>query len=366
MFVSARARSTPSRKRFCLRCGRNSAGTSKLPPPREQKSKIMTETVLNLNVKELLGRNQRGAKPASPCIMVIFGATGDLTGRKLIPSLYNLKRNNLLANEFAIVGLAIDALDTEGFRKAVAKDIDSFATETVDKAAKDWLIERSYYLSGQFNDPAVFTKLKNLLDELGAKHKTRDNAFFYLATSPRFFGEITRQLGSAGLTGEENRFRRAVYEKPFGNDLQSARALNTEIRSVLRERQIYRIDHYLGKETVQNMLVFRFGNGIFEPVWNRRFIDHVQITVAETVGVEKRGGYFEGVGSLRDMVPNHIFQLVSLTAMEPPISFDANAVRDEQNKILNAIQPLSSEDVLHRAVRGQYGEGVMNGEAVPA
>jgi glucose-6-phosphate 1-dehydrogenase len=324
----------------------------------------MTETVLNLNVKELLGRTGRGAKPSSPCVMVIFGATGDLTARKLIPSLYNLKRNKLLADEFAIVGVAMDALDDDSFRKAVAKDVDSFATSTVDDDAKKWILDRTYYLPGQFNDPAVFERLKGLLDDLDAKYKTRGNAFFYLATSPRFFGEITRQLGSAGLTGEENRFRRAVYEKPFGNDLASAKALNAEIRGVLRERQIYRIDHYLGKETVQNMLVFRFGNGIFEPVWNRRFIDHVQVTVAETVGVEKRGGYFEGAGTLRDMVPNHICQLLSLTAMEPPNSFHADAVRDEQAKVLNAIQPLSGESVLHCSVRGQYGEGEIEGMGV--
>jgi glucose-6-phosphate 1-dehydrogenase len=324
----------------------------------------MTETVLNLNVKELLGRTGRGAKPASPCVMVIFGATGDLTARKLIPSLYNLKRNKLITDEFAIIGVAMDAHDDESFRKAVAKDVDSFATETVDDDAKKWLLDRTFYIPGQFNDPLVFQKLKELLDGVGEKFKSRSNAFFYLATSPRFFGEITRQLGSAGLTGEEGRFRRVVYEKPFGNDLQSAKALNTEIRCVLRERQIYRIDHYLGKETVQNMLVFRFGNGIFEPVWNRRFIDHIQITVAETVGVEKRGGYFEQAGTLRDMVPNHICQLLSLTAMEPPNSFHADAVRDEQAKVLSAIQPLSGESVLHCSVRGQYGEGEIEGMGV--
>src|SRR3954470_7386440 len=326
----------------------------------------MTETVLNLNVKELLGRTGRGAKPSSPCVMVIFGATGDLTARKLIPSLYNLKRNKLLADEFAIVGVAMDAFDDDSFRKTVAKDVDSFATSTVDADAKKWILDRTYYLPGQFNDPAVFERLKGLLDELDAKYKTRGNAFFYLATSPRFFGEITRQLGSAGLTGEENRFRRAVYEKPFGNDLASAKALNAEIRGVLRERQIYRIDHYLGKETVQNMLVFRFGNGIFEPIWNRQFIDHVQISVAETVGVERRGGYFEQAGTLRDMVPNHIMQLISLTAMEPPVSFRANAVRDEQAKTLHAIQPMSDEEVLSRSVRGQYGDGTEDGKRVTA
>jgi glucose-6-phosphate 1-dehydrogenase len=326
----------------------------------------MTETVLNLRVKDVLQRAGRGARPASPCTMVIFGATGDLTARKLIPSLYNLKRNNLLSNDFAIIGIAMDSYTDETFRKNIGERIEAFATEAIDKDAKEWILSRTYYISGQFNDPAVFQKLKNVLAEVSTRHNTRDNAFFYLATSPRFFGEITRQLGAAGMIGEENRFRRLVYEKPFGNDLQSARALNAEIRSVVRERQIYRIDHYLGKETVQNMLVFRFGNGIFEPIWNRQFIDHIQITVAETVGVEKRGGYFEHAGTLRDMVPNHICQLMSLTAMEPPNSFHADAVRDEQAKILNAIQPLTGESVLHCSVRGQYGEGEIEGMGVLA
>jgi glucose-6-phosphate 1-dehydrogenase len=185
--------------------------------------------------------------------------------------------------------------------------------------------------------------------------------------APRYFGEIVRQLGAAGLAKEENgQWRRVIIEKPFGRDLESARALNAEVRQVLKEHQIYRIDHYLGKETVQNLMVFRFGNSIFEPIWNRRYIDHVQITAAETVGVETRGGYYDSSGALRDMVPNHLFQLLSLTAMEPPISFSANAVRDEQAKVLNAIAPITPEDVLSRTVRGQYGEGMVDKQRVPA
>jgi glucose-6-phosphate 1-dehydrogenase len=199
-----------------------------------------------------------------------------------------------------------------------------------------------------------------------AEHGTRGNYFFYLATAPEFFAEAVRRLGGAGLMTEDNsHWRRIIVEKPFGSDLDSARALNRELAVVLDERQIYRIDHYLGKETVQNILVFRFANGIFEPIWNRRYVDHVQVTVAETVGVETRGGYYEHAGALRDMVPSHIFQLISLTAMEPPISFAADAVRDEQAKVLHALQEFTPEDVLSRAVRGQYGPGTIDGQRVP-
>jgi glucose-6-phosphate 1-dehydrogenase len=223
------------------------------------------------------------------------------------------------------------------------------------------------YMRGDFGNPATFTQLGEVLSKIDQEFGTNQNYLFYLATAPKFFSEIVQQLGQSGLSREENgHWRRVVIEKPFGNDLDSALALNYNIKGILSEKQIYRIDHYLGKETVQNIMVFRFGNGIFEPIWNRRYIDHVAITNGETVGVEQRGGYFDAAGTLRDMVPNHMMQLISLTAMEPPASFSADAVRDEQAKVLNAIQPLSSEDVLHQAVRGQYGEGVINGERVLA
>jgi len=305
-------------------------------------------------------------RQTGPCIMVIFGASGDLTARKLMPALYNLAKSGMLSQEFAIVGVARNDMTTEQFRQTMSDNLQSFATEKVDSALRDWLIGRIYYVAGEFKDPALYTRLAATLTEADQAHKTRGNHFYYMATSPAFFGEIVDQLGAAGLAcGSNGQWRRMVFEKPFGTDLESAKELNRRIRKVLSEDQIFRIDHYLGKETVQNILVFRFSNGIFEPLWSHRFVDHVQITVAETVGVEKRGGYFDTAGTLRDMMPNHILQLLSLTTMEPPISFNADSVHDEQSKILHSIQPMNSEEVLQRAIRGQYGEGQIKGEKVP-
>ncbi len=304
-------------------------------------------------------------RPGDPCVMVIFGASGDLTKRKLIPALYNLAKDNLLSKEFALVGFARNELTSEQFRDEIGKEIGEFATTTVDPDLWHWFSRRIYYLSGDFGDPKAYQALSELLGKIDKEHGTRGNYFYYLATAPAFFGPIITQLGQAGLVEENHGWRRVIIEKPFGHDYESAVALNKEIRQVLDEKQIYRIDHYLGKETVQNILVFRFANGIFEPIWNRRYIDHIQITVAETVGVEQRGGYYEKAGTLRDMVPNHIFQLISLTAMEPPVSFDADVVRDEQAKILKALSPMTDEEVLTRTVRGQYGEGVEGNNRVP-
>jgi glucose-6-phosphate 1-dehydrogenase len=310
---------------------------------------------------------QAGPAPSGPCVMVIFGATGDLTARKLFPALYNLAKGNLLSREFAIVGVGRSTYSLEEFRKLMGEKLQSFATGALDNDLRDWLLRRLYFVAGEFADPGLYTRLGQTLAEVDKNHNTHGNYFFYLATSPVFFGDIADHLGASELACEKNgQWRRVVFEKPFGSDLESAKALNRQVSKVLAENQIYRIDHYLGKETVQNILVFRFSNGIFEPIWNRRYVDHVQITVAETVGVEQRGGYFDAAGTLRDMVPNHLFQLVSLTTMEPPISFSSDSVHDEQSKILHAIQPLSAEDVLHCAVRGQYGEGSLNGERIPA
>jgi glucose-6-phosphate 1-dehydrogenase len=311
--------------------------------------------------------NHTGAgRPGDPCIMVIFGASGDLTKRKLIPALYNLAKDNLLSKEFALVGVARNELTSEQFRDMIGKEIGEYATTKVDPDLWHWFARRIYYMPGDFDDPSAYNKLSDLLAQIDKEHGTRGNYFYYLATAPSFFSPIVKQLGAAGMVSEEKGWRRVIIEKPFGRSYDSAVALNKDIRQVLDEKQIYRIDHYLGKETVQNILVFRFANGIFEPIWNRRYIDHVQITVAETVGVEQRGSYYDKAGTLRDMVPNHIFQLISLTAMEPPISFDADVVRDEQAKILKAIPPPTDEEVLVRTVRGQYGEGMQDGVKVPA
>ena len=305
------------------------------------------------------------ARIADSCVLVIFGAAGDLTSRKLIPALYNLGKSGHLPKDFAVVGFAVDDLTQEQFCDKVRKDIEQFAPEPIDHALCDWLVSRIYYLHGDFRDAAKYDELKTLLGQLDDRYHTPGNYLYYLATAPQFFAEIVQKLGEKALACEEpGKWRRVVIEKPFGNDLESARKLNKDIAQVMTEKQIYRIDHYLGKETVQNILVFRFSNGIFEPVWNRRYIDHVQITVAEELGVERRGGYYDHAGALRDMVPNHILQLVSLTAMEPPISFGADAVRDEQAKVLHAIQPSTPEEVLTRAVRGQYSEGMEDGKTV--
>jgi len=309
----------------------------------------------------------RVGRSADPCVMVIFGFSGDLTRRKLIPALYNLASQQLLSREFAVIGVARSPMPTELARQKVTEDFKQFATGTVDPDLWEGFVRRINYVSGDFDDPATFERLKETLATVDKEYSTHGNFFFYLATGPQYFGDIVERLANIGLMTEENgRWRRVIVEKPFGHDLDSARSLNQRLLKVATERQIYRIDHYLGKETVQNILALRFANGIFEPIWNRRYIDHVQISVAETVGVEKRGGYYDQAGALRDMVPNHIMQLISLTAMEPPISFEANAVRDEQAKILHAIPPFTSEEVLSKTVRGQYGEGVVNGQRLPA
>jgi glucose-6-phosphate 1-dehydrogenase len=328
---------------------------------------ILREVTAMANDRTLNVPGNLPGQPAGPCAMVIFGAAGDLTKRKLIPALYNLARSRLLPQDFAIVGVARAPMTTDEFRQKMSRDIREFATDDVEPGLWGWFAERLHYLPGNFEDSTLYPELRSMLETVDKEHGTRGNYFYYLATSPSFFSGVVQRLGEVGLIQEEHgRWRRVIFEKPFGQDLESARALNRDLGAILAERQIYRIDHYLGKETVQNIMVLRFANGIFEPIWNRRYIDHVQITVAETVGVEQRGNYFEEAGALRDMVPNHIFQLISLTAMEPPISFEANAVRDEQAKILRAVQPLTPEEVLVRTVRGQYGEGKVEAQQVPA
>jgi len=301
-------------------------------------------------------------KQADPCTMIIFGATGDLTKRKLFPALYNLAKAGFLPDSFAIVGVGRQEMTSEDFQAKIKGDLLEFIGQDIDRDLLHWFEKRTHYTGGDFAVKKTFNELKKLLKDLDKQFDIPENYFFYLATPPSLFAPVTEKVAEIGLAGETDGWRRFIFEKPFGHDLESAKRLNCELQKILKESQIYRIDHYLGKETVQNILVFRFGNSIFEPIWNRNFIDHVQITVAEKLGVEQRGGYYDTAGALRDMIPNHIFQLVTLTAMEPPVSFEADAVRNEQVKILRAVQSFSPEDVLKNTVRGQYGDGEIDGK----
>ncbi|HET7875031.1 MAG TPA: glucose-6-phosphate dehydrogenase [Methylomirabilota bacterium] len=306
------------------------------------------------------------SRPGDPCAIVIFGAAGDLTKRKLLPALYNLKVQGLLSRQCAIVGVTRKEKTHEQFREEQTRDVHEFATTKVDDVLWGELREALYYQAGEFTNAQTYTRLAELLKDVERKHGTGGNVLFYLAVPPNFFAEIVERLGEAGLVREEpGMWRRLIIEKPFGRDLDSARTLNARIGAVLDESQIYRIDHYLGKETVQNIMVLRFANGLLEPVWNRRYIDHVQIKVAETVGVEDRGNYYETAGVVRDMIQNHMLQLLALVAMEPPSSFEADAVRDEKVKVLRSIRPMKPEEVVERAVRGQYGPGQVDGQPVP-
>lgn len=291
--------------------------------------------------------------------MVIFGATGDLTKRKLFPALYNLAKEGHMPPNFAIVGVGRQEMLSEEFRDKMIADLKEFAGAESDEKHIQWFCDRTYYTGGDFNDDKkLFADLKDMLRDVCAAKNIPENFFYYMAIPPDLFATVAGKIVEHGLGSEENgRWRRFIFEKPFGHDLETAKQLNADLLKILKERQIYRIDHYLGKETVQNLLVFRFGNSIWEPIWNRNYIDHVQITVAEQLGVEQRGGYYDAAGALRDMIPNHIFQLVTLTAMEPPVSFEADSVRDEQAKILQAIKCFSPEDAIRDAVRGQYGPG---------
>ncbi len=294
-------------------------------------------------------------KKPDPCSFVIFGATGDLTHRLVIPSLYNLKATGLLPDKFCVVGVARKGMSSDDLRDSLMKGLRQFATRPVDDKVARRLLECVTSIEADPKDPASFDAMRERLEKLEANRSTGGNRLFYLATPPNGFAPISRELGRTGLLKEANgAWRRLVVEKPFGTDLASAKALNGELLKIVNEHQLYRIDHYLGKETVQNILVLRFANGMFEPIWNRNHIDHIQITVDEKLGVGHRGSFYDSTGALRDMVPNHLFQLLSLVAMEPPTRFDAHSVRSEKADVLAAIQTQSEAEALKNSVRGQY------------
>lgn len=309
------------------------------------------------------------ARPGDPCTVVIFGASGDLCKRKLIPALYNLMNQNLLPENFAVVGVSNRDMSTDQFRTYMADNLKEFSGGKIPMDRAGEFIKGLYYQPGNFNDRPAFDKLAALLTQVDAERKTGGNVLYYNSVPPAFFGTIAQMLGAAGLqrpAGQNGAgWRRIIIEKPFGRDIDSSRELNKQICSVFDEDQVYRIDHYMGKETVQNIMMFRFANSIFEPLWNRDNIDHVQITVAETLGVEGRGGYYDTAGSLRDIIQNHVFQVLSVIAMEPPISLRPEDVRNEKVKVIDAIRPLSEEMILETTVRGQYGPGMVGGKQVP-
>jgi glucose-6-phosphate 1-dehydrogenase len=314
------------------------------------------------------------AVAAPPCAMVIFGAAGDLTKRLIVPALYNLVHARRLPNGFQLVGVDLAAKTAEEWRKDLTDAMEGFVAtdgefqaDHIDQTPWRWLTDRMSYLPGDLNDPGTYRRLGEHLAGLDKTAGTAGNHLFYLAVADRFFAVAVAGLGAAGLVTErDGKWRRVVIEKPFGHDLPSAKALNVEILRTLQEHQIYRMDHFLGKETVQNIMALRFANGLFEPLWNRQHIDHIQITVAETVGVEHRGKFYEKTGALRDMVPNHVFQLLAMSAMEPPISFDADAVRAKKAEVLEAVRPFKPRRALRDVVRGQYDAGAVLGTAVPA
>lgn len=306
---------------------------------------------------------------ASPCAIVIFGATGDLTSRKLLPAIYNLSKDGLLHPDTVVVGFARRPKTDEEFRQEMLKGVNSFSrSRPADNIPWNMLAERLFYHQSTFEDAHGYASLATRLADLDQKYGLSGRRLYYLSTSPAEFSTIVYQLGEAGLGNidpfNSNAWRRVIVEKPFGHDLASAQELNQQINRVFDESQVYRIDHYLGKQTVQNLLAFRFANGIFEPIWNRRYVDHVQVTVAEDIGVEGRGGYFDTAGTLRDMLQNHLMQLLTLVAMEPPVSLDGDAIRDEKVRVLKSILPFTPEQVESLTVRGQYVRGDRNGQAI--
>jgi glucose-6-phosphate 1-dehydrogenase len=302
---------------------------------------------------------QSAERIPEPTVVVIFGASGDLTKRKLLPALFHLEQSNLLPEEFTVVGVARRPLQGE-FEKDMRDGILQFGGVQEGEKKLDEFMRKVSYFAMNFDDPGGYDKLKTVLEGMDQKQGTKGNRLFYLATAPEYFAEIIEQLGQHGMAKPQQGKVHVIIEKPFGHDLASARQLNDEVNRVFAEDQIFRIDHYLGKETVQNILVFRFANGIFEPVWNRNYVDHVQITAAEDIGIEGRGPFYEKAGALRDVIQNHVMELLSFVALEPPVSFEADAMRREKVKVWRSIQPIHFMD----AVRGQYGPGKVDGKDV--
>lgn len=300
-------------------------------------------------------------KAENSCI-VIFGASGDLTYRKLIPALYNLYKIGRLTENFSVLGVARSELSDESFREKMRAAL--IKSEKASGDTLDKFCEHLYYQAVNTSDAQDYAKLLPRFDELHAKYNTQGNTLYYLSTPPSLYGVIPECLAAHGLTSEENGWKRIIVEKPFGYDIETAKALDIQIHRFFDEHQIYRIDHYLGKETVQNLLVLRFSNGLFEPLWNRNFIDYVEITGAEAIGVEERGGYYDGSGAMRDMFQNHLLQVLAMVAMEPPAIINANSMRDEVAKVLHCLHPLHDEDVKNNVVLGQYVQGIVDGEAV--
>jgi len=304
--------------------------------------------------------------PVHPTALVIFGATGDLAHRKILPALYNLAHQGALPERFELVGVSRSQHPDEEFQAIARASVERFSRTRPDPSVLDGLLSEMRYISGVFDDDNVYSELGRALEELDEKAGYPLSRVFYLSTAPQFFPVIVRELGKAGLNQAcDGRDTRIVIEKPFGYDLASARELNAAVLEVFDESQVFRIDHYLGKETVQNMMAFRFANALFEPVWNRNYVDQVQITAAEDIGIEGRSGYYEGAGALRDLVQNHMLQLVALLTMEPPTKLEANRLRDEKLKVLEAIVPPDPSDVPNMAMRAQYAAGVQGGVPVP-
>ena len=304
-----------------------------------------------------------------PCVVVIFGSTGDLTHRKLVPAIYNLGVDGLLPANFSLIGFARRELSESSFREDLKNSVAKFSRrKPLNEGVWQEFSEHSYYVSSAFDDPAGYEALKGRLEQIDAQAGVQCNRIFYLATAPNYFETIARQLKSAGLLelarGQNRATSRVIVEKPFGRDVASAQALNSALLECMAEEQIFRIDHYLGKETVQNLLVFRFSNGIFEPIWNHKYIDHVEISVCENLGVGGRAGYFDESGIMRDIVQNHAFQLLCLVALEPPVAFEADAVRDEKVKVLRSIRRIAAEEVRNKVIRGRYQNGSIDGEPV--